>query len=98
MRRRLVIAGALVVAAPSAFAQQQDLHATVAVGTAVARRGQVAYGALRIAAAVDSATSLPVPVVNGRRSGPLRALLAGRHATRCTPILPRRSLIRQHAP
>src|SRR6266852_6381088 len=98
MRRRLVIAGAFVVAAPSAFAQQQDLHATVTVGTAVARRGQVAYGALRIAAAVDSATSLPVAVVNGARSGPVLALVAGSHGTEYTSIVALGRLIGQLDP
>jgi predicted deacylase len=98
MRRRLVIAGALVVAAPSAFAQQQDLHATVTVGTAVARRGQLAYGAVRIAAGVDSATSLPVAVVNGARSGPVVALVAGSHGTEYTSIVALGRLIGQLDP
>lgn len=98
MRRRLIIAGALVFAAPPALAQQQDLHATIAVGTAVARRGQVAYGALRIASGVDSATVLPVAVVNGARAGPVLALVAGSHGTEYTSIVALGRLIGQLDP
>jgi predicted deacylase len=87
MRRHLVMAGVLLVAAPPAFAQGQDLHATVTVGTAIAQRGHVAYGVLRVAAGGDSATSLPVAVVNGARSGPVLALVAGSHGTEYTSIV-----------
>src|SRR6266851_261622 len=77
---------------------QRGSCATVTVGTAVARRGQVAYGALRIAAAVDSATSLPVAVVNGARSGPVIALVAGSHGTEYTSIVALGRLIGQPDP
>ncbi len=87
MPRQFVLAGVLAVAAPQAFAQQQDPHATVTVGTAVAQRGHAGYGALRVAAGVDSATSLPVAVVNGARAGPVLALVAGSHGTEYTSIV-----------
>jgi uncharacterized protein len=98
MRRPFVIAGALVLAAAPAFAQQQDVHATVTVGTAAARRGQIAYGALRIPAGVDSATTLPVAVVNGARPGPVLALVAGSHGTEYTSIVALGRLIGQLDP
>ena len=45
-----------VLTAPAGLsAQQPDARATVTVGTASARRGQVAYGAINIPAAMDSA-------------------------------------------
>src|SRR5712691_11293392 len=98
MRRPLVIAASLVFAAAPAFAQQPDLHASVTVGTAAARRGQIAYGALRIAAGVDSATTLPVAVVNGARPGPVLALVAGSHGTEYTSIVALGRLIGQLDP
>ena len=98
MRRAFVVVAALVCAAAPVRAQQQDLHATVTVGTAVARRGQVAYGALRIAAGVDSATTLAVAVVNGARPGPVLALVAGSHGTEYASIVALGRLIGQLDP
>ena len=72
-----------VLAALLILAQQP----VVTVGTASARRGEVAYGAIRVAAGVDSATSLPVAVVNGARPGPVLALVAGSHGTEYTSIV-----------
>jgi len=98
MLHPFVIAGAVSFVAPPALAQQPDLHATVTVGTAVARRGQIAYGALRIAAGVDSATTLPIAVVNGARPGPVLALVAGSHGTEYTSIVALGRLIGQLDP
>ena len=81
-----------LVAAP-AFAQQP-----VTVGTAVAKRGEVVYGAIRIAAGVDSATNLPVAVVNGARPGPVLALVAGSHGTEYTSIVALTRIISQIDP
>ncbi len=80
MRSFLVVAGACLAAAP-AVSQQ------VTVGTATARRGQTAYGVIHVAAGVDSATDLPVAVVNGARPGPTLALVAGSHGTEYTSIV-----------
>src|SRR2546425_6027609 len=98
MRRPLAIAGALALATAPAFTQQPDTRATVTVGTAAARRGQVAYGALRIPAGVDSATNLPVAVINGTRPGPVLALVAGSHGTEYTSIVALTRLIGQLDP
>lgn len=98
MLHPFVIAAAVVFAASPALTQQPDPHATVTVGTAVARRGQIAYGALRVAAGVDSATTLPVAVVNGGRPGPVLALVAGSHGTEYTSIVALGQLIGQLDP
>src|SRR3989442_13708161 len=92
MMRSLTFSYWLVLAAAPVVAQ--DPHATVTVGTAAARRGQVAYGALRIPAGVDSATNLPVAVINGARAGPVLALVAGSPGTESTAILALPRLIR----
>jgi predicted deacylase len=80
MRPLCIVAGACLAAAP-ALSQQ------VTVGTATARRGQVAYGVIHVAAGVDSGTDLPVAVVNGARPGPTVALVAGSHGTEYTSIV-----------
>jgi len=63
--------------ATSLLAQNTPLS----VGTATAHRGETAYGALEVPAGSDAATSMPVAVVNGSRSGPVIAFVAGSHGT-----------------
>ena len=90
MRPLLISVSILFLAAPGivpAAAQQPDSRASLGVGTAVARRGQVTYGVLRVAAGVDSSSSVPVAVVNGARPGPVLALVAGAHGTEYTSIV-----------
>jgi len=58
-----LIIGILLIATPAMSAD------TFAVGTTVAQRGAVAYGALDVPAASDAATSIPVIVVNGASDG-----------------------------
>ena len=96
------VAAALLLVATPAFAQQPyaqtPARTTVTVGTATAKRGEVAYGAIRIAAGVDSATNLPVAVVNGARPGPVLALVAGSHGTEYTSIVALTRIIAQIDP
>src|SRR5437773_5766540 len=85
-------------AAGPAVPQQPAGHAAVTVGTATATRGQVAYGVISIPAAMDSATSLPIAVVNGTRPGPVVALVAGSHGTEYTSIVALTRIIGQLDP
>lgn len=62
-------------------AQGQDARPTLTVGTAVAARGQVAYGDLQVPAGSDAATNLPVAVIHGARPGKVVAFIAGSHGT-----------------
>ena len=80
----------LTTAAPH---QQPDPHPTFAVGTAMARRGQTAYGVLTVPPGVDSGTSIPVAVVHGASPGPVLALMAGSHGTEYASILALQKLI-----
>jgi len=86
MSRSVTIAAALLCAAAHLVAQQ-DTRASVTVGTATAKRGQTAYGVLHVPAGSDSATDLPVAIVNGLRPGPVIALVAGSHGTEYTSIV-----------
>jgi uncharacterized protein len=61
--------------------------ADITVGTATARAGQKATGMLSVPAGVDAATSIPVIVVNGAKSGPTIALVAGAHGTEYASIV-----------
>ena len=60
---------------------------TFTVGSAVAAPGTVAYGTLEVPAGSDAATSIPVIVVHGARSGPVVAFIAGSHGTEYTSIV-----------
>ena len=70
-----------------AVARAQDARPTLAVGTAVASRGQVAYGELQVPAGADAATNLPVAVIHGTRPGKVVAFVAGSHGTEYASIV-----------
>src|SRR5579871_6567371 len=57
------------------------------VGTATARQGQKATGFIEIPAGSDAGSRIPVIVVNGARTGPTLALVAGSHGTEYASIL-----------
>ena len=60
---------------------------TLTVGSAMARRGERAYGAIAVPAGVDSGTSIAVSVIHGARPGPVVALVAGAHGTEYASIV-----------
>ena len=86
MRALIAIAGIAVLGAVTA-AQSQDARPTLAVGTAVAERGHVAYGELAVAAGSDAATTIPVAVIHGARPGKVVAFIAGSHGTEYASIV-----------
>src|SRR5437016_1072892 len=71
----------------SAALAQGDPHATLTVGSASARRGEVARGAISVPAGVDAAAEIAVIVVNGARPGPVLALVSGAHGTEYASII-----------
>jgi predicted deacylase len=75
------------------FAQRPDSHASFTVGTATARRGEVAFGAIVVPPGVDSGYAIPVAVVHGARPGPVLALVAGSHGTEYASIIALTQLI-----
>jgi predicted deacylase len=58
-----------------------------AVGTASASPGEKATGYLEVPAGIDSATNIPVVVINGAKSGPVLALVTGAHGTEYASII-----------
>src|SRR5258708_8721353 len=91
MRSRYAIfAAALLTPALclSSFAQSR-----FTVGTASAAPGQKATGYLEVPAGVDAATSIPVVVVNGAKSGKILALVSVAHRTEYTSIIAIEKLI-----
>ncbi|HEV8600761.1 MAG TPA: succinylglutamate desuccinylase/aspartoacylase family protein [Gemmatimonadales bacterium] len=91
--RFLPLAIALAGVVNPGFAQRPDPPAIVTVGTATARRGEVAFGAILVPAGVDSGYSIPVAVVHGSRPGPVLTLVAGSHGTEYASIIALAQLI-----
>ena len=60
---------------------------TVTVGTASAKPGDVAYGALQVPQGSDVATTMAVAVVHGAKPGPVVAFVAGSHGTEYASIV-----------
>lgn len=86
MRTLIVVVGIAGLGIAVA-AQNQDTRPTLAVGTAAAARGQVAYGELVIPPGSDAATNLAVAVIHGARPGKIVAFVAGSHGTEYASIV-----------
>ena len=76
----------------------QDPHPTFAVGTASARRGQKAYGVLKVPAGSDAGYDIPVVVMHGAKPGPVFAVVSGAHGTEYSSIVAVEQLIDVVAP
>src|SRR2546427_5796230 len=79
--KTMLAAAALLALAPGAGAQG------FAVGTARAERGHAATGYIEVPAGADPATSIPVVVVHGARTGPVLAIVSGAHGTEYASII-----------
>src|SRR5437773_5293621 len=77
----LFAASAVLALTPMAQAQ------SVAVGTARAERGHAATSYIEVPAGADPATSIPVVVVHGARTGPVLAIVSGAHGTEYASII-----------
>ena len=86
---------ALCVAATGAPAAPP---APFAVGTVVARPGQLSTGYLSVPAGVDAGLEIPVAVIAGRRPGHVVALVSGLHGTEYASILALEALIHRIDP
>src|SRR5712664_4164455 len=88
--RHAIFAAALLTPALclSSFAQSR-----FTVGTASAAPGQKATGYLEIPAGVDTATNIPVVVINGAKPGKILAVVSGAHGTEYTSIIAIEKLI-----
>src|SRR5215471_10544526 len=86
---RTLLTLAMVSCWVHAIAQQSSFT----VGTATAAAGQKATGYIEVPAGVDAATSIPVVVVQGSKSGPVLALLSGAHGTEYASVIALEKLI-----
>ena len=82
-RLKLLTVLLLVILTAAGHAEQKNLN----VGTASATPGTKTTGFLEVPAGVDTATSIPVILVNGVKPGPILALVAGAHGTEYASIL-----------
>src|SRR3954470_15819273 len=76
-----------LIAAAALLILQGDAHPSFTVGTATARRGQTAYGVLKVPAGTDAGYDIPVAVVHGARPGPVLAVVSGAHGTEYASIV-----------
>ena len=98
MRALLHLFLASAVFTPTVRSQSVDPHATVTVGSASAKRGERAYGALAIPAGSDSGTTIQLAIINGARPGPVVAFVSGAHGTEYTSIVALTRLIERIDP
>lgn len=63
------------------------LQVSVAVGPVRSEPGKVVSGFVPVPAGVDSATRIPVSIMQGRQPGPVLALVAGTHGAEVAPIV-----------
>ncbi len=78
-----LLANLLLIFGSCAIGQAADVR----VGTATAQPGHRANGLIQVPAGVDAATDIPVIVINGAKSGPKLALVAGSHGTEYASII-----------
>jgi len=92
MTQRLLTIAAILLLGCSNLAIAQD-RAVFTVGTATARRGQKATGAIEVPPGSDAGTSIPVAVIHGSKPGPVLALVSGAHGTEYSSIIALEKLI-----
>src|SRR3989442_6994776 len=77
----------------AATALGQDARPTFTVGTATAKRGEKAYGVLKVPAGVDAGYDIPVALIHGARPGPVLAVVSGAHGSEYASIIAVEQLI-----
>jgi uncharacterized protein len=80
------------------FSAAISAQTSFTVGTATAASGQRATGVLAVPAGADAATSIPVAVFQGAKSGPVLALVSGSHGTEYASIIALEELIQKLDP
>ena len=85
----------LLAPAPVASQGRAGDAATFTVGTATARRGERAFGFLRVPPGSDAGLDIPVAVFHGKLPGPVLALVAGAHGTEYASIIALERLIQR---
>jgi predicted deacylase len=86
------------IAALLLFPFLSSFGADFTVGSATAAPGQKATGYISVPAGVDAGSNIPVIVVNGARTGPVLALIAGSHGAEYASILALQALAQSADP
>lgn len=87
---KLVFAGsalAVLIPACDMAVAQEKAPADLSLAGIAARPGVMVSGFVRIAAAADSGSKIPITIVNGAHPGPVLALIAGVHGSEYAPIM-----------
>ncbi|MFP5356533.1 MAG: hypothetical protein ACLGIK_15560 [Gemmatimonadota bacterium] len=79
MRTLRPIGVSLAATAALAAVFAAPARSQLSIGPVVARPGEKVSGYIDVPAGVDSATRIPVSVIQGRTPGPVLALVAGTH-------------------
>ena len=90
MRRLIVYAGLACMAGAAraqAPAQAADPRLTFTVGSATAKRGELAYGEIVVPPNSDAGFSMPVAVLHGAKPGRVVAFVAGSHGTEYASVV-----------
>ncbi len=85
MKHQITTAAFVLICASSTSAQ--DPRATFTVGTAIAARGQLARGVLKVPAGSDAGYDIAVAVLHGAKPGPVLAIASGAHGTEYASIV-----------
>jgi predicted deacylase len=93
MQKLLRLVVVVMMLAGTAADALQDSRATLRVGTASAKRGEKAYGALQVPAGIDAGYDIPVVVIHGAKPGPVLAVVAGSHGSEYASIIAVEQLI-----
>ncbi len=72
--------------------------ADVTVGTTTAHVGEKAIGFIQVPGGVDAPSNIPVIIINGMKSGPKLALVAGSHGTEYASIIALEKLAQSISP
>jgi hypothetical protein len=70
----------------------------ITVGNIVAESGTKVSGIIEIPQGVDQGTVIPVSIINGSKTGPVLALIAGQHGTEYVPIITLHKLLSEIDP
>src|SRR5262249_32727571 len=89
---RITSIALLLTVITASVAVSQDRSAFT-VGTATAKRGQLALGAIEVPPLSDAGTSIPVAVIHGSKPGPVLAIVSGAHGTEYASIIALEKLI-----
>jgi len=96
LRRLLLIAiFSIVICQLNGSAQSSR---QIIVGNIVAEPGTKVSGIIEVPQGIDKGTIIPISIINGSKTGPVLALIAGQHGTEYVPIIALQKLLSEIDP